>query len=528
LASKRAIDSCKRDIMDAAIAQALKRLEELATKGAIDANQLEARRAQLQRQDRVAKLAAVSGCYIGKEGKPVAASATTGMVNLDPDVLQHMLSFVKSYPRCVLLATTCKGLQPLLEAKPLSDRARDAPGELVWDLVVQAMKSQDGLSRAAIKQLGLVVEQFPDALDQRHWPPLSLDDDFPEPPLAPGQRRHRRVFTARHGDDYLELGHRKFEQEDEEWHGRLPNEPITPLELCVSHQEAIASEILDDLLKLGAKPTELAITIDMGNSPRGVGAFTTTMLEAHPSLVSESFYDLDWIVHVIEACSYMWGLDDFAGGLIRDGLVPQVGVTHEEDGPFADKYDDETIADILRMAQATQVCTKCNTAKPRDDFEPGEWARRGDERLCRACNVRDCCKCGATKARADFEEPEWERSGERLCRVCNVRDCSKCGATKGRSKFSTAQWDCATGRECRTCNVRACSRCGRSRDPYHFPGEEWTKADRLCLSCKKPRPAGKRRSCIQCRGSLTQSDFSKKQWGKAASGKGRCKKCLGN
>ena len=516
--------------MDPAIEQALKRLEELATKGAIDANQLEARRAQLQRQDRVANLAAVSGCYIGREGKPVAASATTGMASLDLDVLQHMLSFVKSYPQCVLLAMTSKQLHPLLIAKPLADRARDAPGELVWDLVVQAMKSQDGLSGGAIKQLALVAEKFPGALDQRHLPSLSLDDDFPEPPLAPGQRRHRRVSTARHGDDYLELGHRKFEQEDEEWHGRLPNEPITPLELCVSHQEAIASEILDDLLKLGAKPTELAITIDMGNSPRGVGAFTTTMLQAHPSLVSESFYDLDWIVHVIEACSYIWGLDDFAGDLIRDGLVPQVGVTHEEDGPFADKYDDETIADILRMAQATQLCTKCNTAKAGDDFEPDEWARRGDERLCRTCNVRACRKCGASKARADFEEPEWERSGERLCRVCNVRDCSKCGATKGRSKFSTAQWDCATGRECRTCNVRACSRCGKSRDPYHFPGEEWTKADRLCLSCKKPRPAGKRRSCIQCRGSLTQSDFSKKQWGKAysKSGTGRCKKCLGN
>ena len=238
--------------MDPAIEQALKRLEELATKGAIDANQLEARRAQLQRHDRVAKLAAVSGCYIGREGKPVAASATTGMASLDLDVLQHMLSFVKSYPQCVLLAMTSKQLHPLLIAKPLADRARDAPGELVWDLVVQAMKSQAGLSRAAIKQLALVAEKFPGALDQRHLPSLSLDDDFPEPPLAPGQRRHRRVSTARHGDDYLELGHRKFEQEDEEWHGRLPNEPITPLELCVSYQEAIASEILDDLLKLGA------------------------------------------------------------------------------------------------------------------------------------------------------------------------------------------------------------------------------------------------------------------------------------
>ena len=221
--------------------------------------------------------------------------------------------------------------------------------------------------------------------------------------------------------------------------------------------------------------------------------------------------------------------DGFSELLIsKYGVVPEVGVTHSAGGQFNFRYDDQAIADILRMAQATQLCTKCNTAKARDDFEPDEWARRGDERLCRACNVRDCCKCGASKARADFEEPEWERSGERLCRVCNVRDCSKCGASKGRNKFSTAQWDCATGRECRTCNVRACSRCGKSRDPYHFPGEEWTKADRLCLSCKKPRPAGKRRSCIQCRGSLTQSDFSKKQWGKAASGKGRCKKCLGN
>ena len=54
--------------MDSAITQALQRLEELATKGAIDANQLKVRQDQLRQQDRVAKLAAVSGCYIGKEG----------------------------------------------------------------------------------------------------------------------------------------------------------------------------------------------------------------------------------------------------------------------------------------------------------------------------------------------------------------------------------------------------------------------------------------------------------------------------
>ena len=74
--------------MDSAITQALQRLEELATKGAIDANRLEARQAQLQKQDRVAKLAAVSGCYIVNEGKPVP-STTTGMVSLDLDVLQN-------------------------------------------------------------------------------------------------------------------------------------------------------------------------------------------------------------------------------------------------------------------------------------------------------------------------------------------------------------------------------------------------------------------------------------------------------
>ena len=61
MANKRAIEAASGAIMDAAISQALKRLEELAAKGAIDANQLDARRAQLQRQDRVAKLAAVSG-----------------------------------------------------------------------------------------------------------------------------------------------------------------------------------------------------------------------------------------------------------------------------------------------------------------------------------------------------------------------------------------------------------------------------------------------------------------------------------
>ena len=101
--------------MDSAIHQALQRLEELATKGAIDANQLKVRQDQLRQQDRVAKLAAVSGCYIGKEGKPVAASATTGMASLDHDVLQHMLSFVKSYPRCVIGHDD----KQLLIAKPL-------------------------------------------------------------------------------------------------------------------------------------------------------------------------------------------------------------------------------------------------------------------------------------------------------------------------------------------------------------------------------------------------------------------------
>ena len=517
--------------MDAAISQALKRLEELATKGAIDANQLKVRQDQLRQQDRVAKLAAVSGCYIGKEGKPVAASATTGMASLDLDVLQHMLLFV-SYPRCVSFATTSQRLLQLLQAKPLADRARNAAGELVMDLVVEAMKSE-GLSRAADNRLNLIVEKFPDALDQRHWPPLSLDD-FSEPPVAPGQRRHRRVL--REG----ELGHRFFEQEHEPWHGHLPNKPITPLELSVSIQSPWAMEIMEALLGLGAKPTELAITIDQGNADDDQGVFTGSLLKENPSLISTSRWNLDWIHREgIEPLSGSGGRDDrlsrgwlmepdnFVEYLItRCGVVPQVGVTHRAGGPFSNAYNDETIANLLRLAQATQLCTKCNTAKAGDDFEREEWARPGDTRLCRACNVRDCCKCGATKARADFEDPEWERSGERLCRLCNVRDCCKCGASKGRTEFSTAQWDCAAGRECRTCNVRACSRCGRSRDPYHFPDGEWIKADRLCRSCKLP--PSKRRSCAKCSKSLPQSDFSKKQWGKAANGKGRCKKCLGN
>jgi len=487
---------------DAAITPALRRLEELAAKGAIDANQLDARRAQLQRQDRVANLAAVSGCYIVNEGKLVAASTTTGMFCLDLDVLQHMLSFVRSYPQCVLLATTSKQLQPLLQGKPLADRARDAPGELVWDMVVQAMKSQDHLSDAAIKQLALVAEKFPDALNQRHLPPLSLED-FPEPPLPPGRMRCRRVFTAHHGQGYLELGHRFFEQKDEEWHGRLPNKPITPLELCVSYQGIPSNETLDDLLKLGAKPTELAITIDMGNMSGGdAGVFTTTMLRAHPSLVSTTSYDLDWIEEEIEGTTCM-DSEGFSKLLIIDGLVPQVGVTHAADGPFSAAYDDKAIAKLFqkaafakaeaaRMAQAVQLCTKCNTPRARDDYEKQEWKRPGDERICRACNVRDC---------------------------------SRCKAPKGQSEFSKAQWDCGISRECFKCHVRQCSKCGVWNDPSHFRGE-WEKADRLCLRCNK-------RPCSQCKKRLAPNSYSSAAWDepdatracKHCANKRQCGKC---
>ena len=58
--------------------------------------------------------------------------------------------------------------------------------------------------------------------------------------------------------------------------------------------------------------------------------------------------------------------------ITRCGVVPQVGVTHRVGGSFSYYYDDDRIANLLRMAQATQLCTKCNTPKARDDFEQEE------------------------------------------------------------------------------------------------------------------------------------------------------------
>jgi len=302
----------------------------------------------------------------------------------------------------------------------------------------------------------------------------------------------------------LELGHRLFEQEHEPWHGKLPNEPITPLELCVSLQLPLGMEILDDLLKLGAKPTELAITIDMGNMSGGsdAGVFTTTMLRAHPSLVSTTSYDLDWIEEEIEGTTCM-DSEGFSKLLIIDGLVPQVGVTHAADGPFSAAYDDKAIAKLFqkaafakaeaaRMAQAAQLCTKCNTPRARDDYEKQEWKRPGDERICRACNVRDC---------------------------------SRCKAPKGQSEFSKAQWDCGISRECFNCHVRQCSKCGVWNDPSHFRGE-WEKADRLCLRCNK-------RPCSQCKKRLAPNSYSSAAWDepdatracKHCANKRQCGKC---
>ena len=112
------------------------------------------------------------------------------------------------------------------------------------ELVVQAMKSQ-GLSRAAEKTIDSRRREVPGRAGSAALA-ASVPTTFP----APGKKRYRRVFLSRHGDE--ELGHRLFEQEYEEWHGKLPNKPITPLELSVSVQSPWAMEIMDALLELGA------------------------------------------------------------------------------------------------------------------------------------------------------------------------------------------------------------------------------------------------------------------------------------
>ena len=174
------------------------------------------------------------------------------------------------------------------------------------------------------------------------------------------------------------------------------------------------------------------------------------------------------------------------------------------------------------MAQATQLCTSCDTQTARDAFSEKEWEREGDVRRCLACNVHECAACGARKGPEDYPEAEWARApGTGECRACNFRTCSRCGTRRAPDGFSHGQWDNAVDRLCIDCNKRGCSMCERLSGPEGFSTEAWDASDalRVCRTC-----VGKKR-CGGCRNIMNRNKFSDDQWAVASQDERRCKRC---
>ena len=356
--------------------------------------------------------------------------------------------------------------------------------------------------------------------------------------------RYSRVF-GKTPDEVRERHSR--DRSSTEWHGVLPNTPITALELTVSYPDSdYVEEVVFALFDLGAKATKRALDIAHRNCEWEKGCWAMHLLSNDPQLVvsegepptrgwhgGANGFDLDFCAEEIDSdtidvsrrvCQH----------LVEDrGVVPTVGVNMAADGEFNEKYPPEVVNEWLetaafnkarerRMAQATQLCTSCNTQTARDAFSEEEWEREGDVRRCLACNVHECAACGVRKGPDDYPEAEWARApGTGECRVCNYRTCSRCGTRRAPNGFSHGQWDNTENRLCIGCNERGCSVCERRFGPVRFSTEAWDASDalRVCRTC-----VGKKR-CGGCRNLMKRKKFSGDQWAVALLEERRCKRC---
>ena len=462
---------------------------------------------------------------------------------LDEERILSVVSFL-DYPHCVLLLSTNRSLQKLLLSRPVRLKAA---GMRAWDLVVESMKRLDKctnegkryvadiLTESTKEELARIVEEFPGALEERHLPPYATSTAryprgywghhysrlFNEP--RPGKPRPGRHWKEKEPELYSG-------SEGGGWHGVLPDSPITPLELAVSwpgFSEGFL-DFLQGLIDLGSKVTELALDITTSNYDddwNGPGCWIEFLLDAAPHLVSTTKYDLDYCAENIER--------DTCIGLIEEGgVVPAVGVTHAADGLFARMFPQDAVdefvenyafnrAEKARMAQASQVCTSCSTAKARAAFSEEEWKRDGDVRRCIDCNVIACAKCGTPKGPDDYSLVEWRRRVGAECRDCNFRNCSRCGKRRPPKGFSHGQWD-AEAALCVDCNKRPCSSfCQKALGPGSYSAEAWDASDalRVCRIC-----VGKKR-CGGCRLVMKLKRFSEDQWAAASDDARRCKRC---
>ena len=230
-----------------------------------------------------------------------------------PDDALLLVMQCLSYPRCALLAATNKRLLALFKSRPLAARraARRA-----WHLTVTAMRDnakfnakparergyvmRDGYSVVAKEELALIANEFPEALQARHLPPYAIKRTGA---MSPNAWRYSRVFGKRPNevyDAFYNYNRNPFAAAAA-WHGSLPDEHLTPLELAVSYPKSDrVGGVVFALLDLGAKPTKLGLDIAHANCEMEFGCWTMQLLIHEPRLVSTTEYDLDYCAAQID------------------------------------------------------------------------------------------------------------------------------------------------------------------------------------------------------------------------------------
>ena len=354
---------------------------------------------------------------------------------LDEDSCLSVVSFL-DYQFWVPLLSTNRSLQKQLQSRPVR---RKAAGRRAWYLVVQSMKALEtersnrytlvSLSESAKEELALIVKEFPEALEERHLPPYATSTD--------GSRRSYRSYSRLFSEP--QDGPRGWEPElysdQGGWHGRLPDSAITPLELVVSYPEIGALGLLVDLIDLGSQVTELALDITTSNyaNDKGdnTGRWITNLLQEAPHLMSTTQYNLDYLTD--NGCAdrdlFMWWIED-------DGLVPEVGKTHEAEGPFSQAYGQALEGWLANAALGTKRCGKCGLLLPRRDFSEKRWAAsKNDEVLCERCEppawqvpvplgtprARTCSWCKLHLVADAFSKAQRKKGASARCSKCITR-----------------------------------------------------------------------------------------------------------
>ena len=218
--------------------------------------------------------------------------------------------------------------------------------------------TRHGFSENAKEELALIAKDFPGALHERHLPPYAIKrTGF----MRYGAWRFSRVFGKSPDEVYEDI------QNDAAWHGPLPDEPITPLELAVSYADRDESDLMvQTLFDFGAKATKQALDITNASRYTDLRCWTMLLLGNQPDLLSTTVYNL--------------------------------GVNVTTGGRFGDKYPQDVVdgwlttdtfnqAEEARMAQATQLCTTCSTARKRRAWRSPRRSGSGKETCGAASRV---------------------------------------------------------------------------------------------------------------------------------------------